>query len=501
MNSFLLSFFIFSPLLGIILLAFIPKKEEKAARIVGLLGTLLPLGSALFIASTYASGKSLTMFAEKIKWIQFGNFPGAENELFTIYYELGIDGFSLVMMLLTALLATLAAITAFSITKHVKGFYMLLLLLEIGMLGVFAAENLLLFFVFFEITLPAMFLLVGKWGKFSSEKAAYSYLIYNGIGSAILLIAFSILFARAGTTNIAELQAVLVRGKLTTFGELLPDSLQLGLFLAIMVAFMIKLPVFPLHRWMVNVHVQAHPAIVMLHAGVLLKIGAYGIVRFGMGLFPEQFEKFAVVLAVLGVINLLYGALLALVQTDFRKVLAYSSISHMGIVLIGLAALNEAGMKGALFQVVSHGLIAALLFFLLGIIEQRFGTSDITKLGGLAKQVPILSGFLLAGSMASLGLPGMSGFVSEFLAFLGLFQAHPILAAIGAIGIILTAVYVLRAVMQVTFGQRECEAKSDMRGVDYIPVVILLACILIIGIVPDVLGEPLRDTLQSLGGR
>ncbi|PHA00295.1 NADH-quinone oxidoreductase subunit M [Bacillus pseudomycoides] len=500
MSSFLLSFFIFSPLLGIVLLAFVPKTKEKAARVVGLLGTLLPLGSALFIASTYASGKSLTMFAEKVKWIQFGNFQGIEKEVFTIYYELGIDGFSLVMMLLTALLATLAAITAFSITKNVKGFYMLLLMLEIGMLGVFAAENLLLFFVFFEITLPAMFLLVGKWGKFSSEKAAYSYLIYNGIGSAILLIAFSILFARAGTTNIAELQAILAGREMTTVGEL-SDSLQLGLFLAIMVAFMIKLPVFPLHRWMVNVHGQAHPAVVMLHAGVLLKIGAYGIVRFGIGLFPSQFEKFAVVLGVLGVINLLYGALLALVQTDFRKVLAYSSISHMGIVLIGLAALNAAGMKGALFQVVSHGLIAALLFFLLGIIEQRFGTSDITKLGGLAKQVPILSGFLLAGSMASLGLPGMSGFVSEFLAFLGLFQAHPILAAVGAIGIILTAVYVLRAVMQVTFGQRKCEAKSDMRGWEYIPAVILLVCILIIGILPDVLGEPLRDTLQSLGGR
>lgn len=500
MSSFLLSFFIFSPLLCIILLAFVPKKEERAARIVGLLGTLLPLGSALFIASTYASGKSLTMFAEKVKWIQFGNFPSVEKELFTIYYELGIDGFSLVMMFLTALLATLAAITAFSVTKHVKGFYMLLLMLEVGMLGVFAAENLLLFFVFFEMTLPAMFLLVGKWGKFSSEKAAYSYLIYNGIGSAILLIAFSILFARAGTTNIAELQAVLAGKEMTTVGEL-SNSLQFGLFLAIMIAFMIKLPVFPLHRWMVNVHVEAHPAVVMLHAGVLLKIGAYGIVRFGMGLFPEQFEKFAMFLGVLGVINLLYGALLALVQTDFRKVLAYSSISHMGIVLIGLAALNAAGMKGALFQVVSHGLIAALLFFLLGIIEQRFHTSDITKLGGLAKQVPVLSGFLLAGSMASLGLPGMSGFVSEFLAFLGLFQEHRVLAAVGAIGIILTAVYVLRAAMQVIFGKSECEAKNDIHGLEYIPAIILLTCILVIGILPDVLGEPLRDTLQSLGGR
>ncbi|MDM5157412.1 NADH-quinone oxidoreductase subunit M [Bacillus sp. DX1.1] len=500
MNAFLLSFFIFSPLLGILMLALTPSKEVRAARGFGLFGTLFPLGIAIVLASTYASGKSLTMFAEKVKWIQFGRFPDVDKEFFSIYYELGIEGFSLVMMFLTALLATLAAIKAFSIQKHIKEFYMLLLILEIGMLGVFAAENLLLFFVFFEITLPPMFLLIGKWGKLNSEKAAYSYLIYNGIGSAILLIAFSILFAKTGTTNITELKEILTGAETTSTG-IISDSLQLGLFLALMIAFAIKLPVFPLHRWMVNVHVQAHPAAVMLHAGVLLKIGAYGIVRFGKGLFPEQFNDFAMVFAILGVVNLLYGAFLALVQTDFRKVLAYSSISHMGIVLMGLAALNVAGMKGALFQVVSHGLIAALLFFLLGMIEERFGTSNITKLGGLTKQVPVLSGFLLAGSMASLGLPGMSGFVSEFLAFLGLFQAKPIIAAIGALGIILTAVYVLRATLQVTFGKGNSEPKRDVHGWEYVPIVLLLACIIVIGVIPEMLGMPLQDTVKMLGGR
>ena len=198
-------------------------------------------------------------------------------------------------------------------------------------------------------------------GKLSSEKAAYSYLIYNGIGSAILLIVFSVLFAKTGTTNITELKEILTSVG-TGGGMAVSSSLQFGLFLSIMIAFAIKLPVFPLHRWMVNVHIEAHPAVVMLHAGVLLKIGAYGIIRFGQGLFPEYFREFATLIAILGVINLLYGAFLALIQTDFRKVLAYSSISHMGIVLMGLGALNAPGTQGALFQVVSHGLIAALLF-------------------------------------------------------------------------------------------------------------------------------------------
>lgn len=498
MNAILLSFFIFSPLLGIFFLALTPKTEVRAVRGLGLFGTVLPLGMAIVLASTYASGKSLSIFAEKIKWIQFGNFPEIDKKIFSIYYELGIDGFSLVMMLLTALLATLAAITAFSIQKNIKGFYMLLLTLEVGMLGVFAAENLFLFFIFFEITLPPMFLLIGKWGKLSSEKSAYSYLIYNGIGSAILLIVFSILFAKTGTTNFTALKNILTGAEPTLLSGV-SSALQQGLFIALMIAFAIKLPIFPLHRWMVNVHVEAHPAVVMLHAGVLLKIGAYGIVRFGKGLFPDQFQNFAMLLAILGVINLLYGAFLALIQTDFRKVLAYSSISHMGIVLMGLAALNASGVQGALFQVVSHGLIAALLFFLLGIIEERFGTSDITRLGGLAKQVPVLSGFLLAGSMASLGLPGMSGFVSEFLAFLGLFQGKPIVAAVGALGIILTAVYVLRATLQVTFGKQELEAKPDIRGWEYVPVLLLLICIIAVGVMPELLGEPLQNTLKTLG--
>ncbi|MEB1809603.1 MAG: NADH-quinone oxidoreductase subunit M, partial [Bacillaceae bacterium] len=273
-----------------------------------------------------------------------------------------------------------------------------------------------------------------------------------------------------------------------------------GLLIALLVAFGVKLPIFPLHSWMLRVHVQAPPAIVMLHSGILLKIGAYGLIRFGVGFFPEQVSQMAAILAILGVINLLYGAYLALIQTDLKMVLAYSSISHMGIVLIGVAALNDIGLQGAVFQVVSHGLISALLFFLIGVYYERTNTSLIPDLSGLARSMPVASGFLLVGAMASLGLPGMSGFISEFLAFLGLFREMPIIAAVGTLGIILTAVYLLRATLNVTFGPTPEKWKElqDIRPVEMVPVLVLLAFIVLIGVYPSVLAEPLQASLQFI---
>ncbi len=377
--------------------------------------------------------------------------------------------------------------------KEWKGYFLLFLLLEIGMLGVFAAENFILFFLFFEVTLISAFFLIGKWGYAEGEKAAYSFLIYNGIGSAILLIVIIVLFAQTGTANFAALHEMIAAGVIS-------DSLQFGLFLALLVAFGFKMPIVPFHSWMVQVHVQAPPAVVMIHAGILLKIGAYGLIRFNIGLFPQQAENFAVLLAILGVINLLYGAFLALIQTDFKMVLAYSSVSHMGIVLIGLGALNEAGIQGAIFQTISHGLIAALLFFLVGVFYERTHTSEIPKLGGMAKAMPLTAGFLLVGVMASLGLPGMSGFVSEFMAFLGLFREMPWLAAIGAIGIIMTAVYLLRAVLGVTYGKanREWAGVTDLHRMEVIPVVVLTVLIVAIGVYPTLLSGPLQTTIELI---
>ncbi|MFP5107221.1 NADH-quinone oxidoreductase subunit M [Neobacillus sp. C211] len=494
--TFVLSILVFSPLLGIVVLAFMPKTEEKAIKAVGFLATLPALLLAIAAYLHYQFGKDLADFTVSVPWIQFRGIAGIEEPVFSVYYELALSGFQLLLVVLTAVVATLSAIAAAKfVKKEWKGYFMLFLLLEIGMLGVFTAENLILFFIFFEITLIPTFFLIGKWGYFEKEKAAYSFLIYNGLGSAVLLIVIMILFAKTGTTNIDTLVQMVADPNAPLSGDL-----KLGLFISLLIAFGVKLPIFPLHSWMLKVHVQAPPSVVMIHSGILLKIGAYGLIRFGMGIFPEQFKTLATLIAVLGVINLLYGAFLAFIQTDFKMVLAYSSISHMGIVLIGLAAMNEAGVQGAIFQVISHGLISALLFFLVGILYERTGTSLIENLGGMAKGMPIAAGFLLAAGMASLGLPGMSGFVSEFMAFLGLFKEMPWIAAVGTIGIIMTAAYLLRAVLGITYGKshREFTGILDLKGVEFMPVVILMLLIVLIGVFPSVLSAPLQTTLETI---
>ncbi|MGO4889170.1 NuoM family protein [Anaerobacillus sp. MEB173] len=491
-ESYFLSLLIFSPLIGIILLAFMPKNQEKGIKLLGFLATLLPLAFAIYAYASFDRTVAGNQFVEYYEWITFG--AEAMGYGLPVAYEVGLNGLGMVLILLTAIVSTLAAIASIHIKKEWKGYFMLFLLLEIGMLGVFAAQNLFLFFLFFELTLIPMFFLIGKWGYVDREKAANSFLIYNGLGSAVMLIAFVAIFVRTGTLNIEALTMMM--------GMLGPehDSFKWGVLIALLVAFGVKLPIFPLHSWMLRVHVQAPPAIVMLHSGILLKIGAYGLIRFGLGIFPEQVKALAVLLAILGVFNLIYGAYLAIIQTDLKMVLAYSSISHMGIVLIGIAALNEAGVQGAIFQTVSHGLISALLFFLVSVFYERTGTSQIDKLGGLARSMPIASGFLLTGAMASLGLPGMSGFISEFLAFLGLFNQFPIIAAVGTLGIILTAVYLLRATLNVTFGPTKDEWMdlNDIRPIEMVPVLILIGFIVLIGVIPSVLAEPLQVTLQII---
>ena len=499
MSHYILSLVVFSPFIGIAGLFLVSKNNEKALKRIGLLGTLPPLLLTFYLYSQYVSGAKFSVFTVFHKWFQLGDGGIRHSQLYAIPFELGLNGISLVMILLTSVLCTLAAFASgLQIKKEWKGYFILLLLLEVGMLGVFMSQNLILFFLFFEVTLVTMFFLIGKWGYFDKEKAAFSFLIYNGLGSAILLFVIMVLFARTGTSNIEVLGQILSVGGQTLLAPI-STELKYVLFAGILVAFGIKLPIFPFHSWMVKVHVQAPPAIVMLHAGVLLKIGAYGVIRFGMGFFPGEFKEMAFWIALLGVINLLYGAWLALMQTDFKLVLAYSSVSHMGIVLIGLGAVNEAGIQGALFQVISHGLIAALLFLLVGYLYERVGTTNIRELGGLAKSIPVFSGIVLAGGMASLGMPGMSGFISEFMAFIGLFQAEPILAVIGTLGIVLTAVYVLRAILNMTFGSQAKELTIvDLKLKETIPAFLLLGFIILIGVYPAILEGPLQVEITDM---
>ncbi|MEJ8544157.1 NADH-quinone oxidoreductase subunit M [Brevibacillus borstelensis] len=500
-NSILLTLIVFSPLLAILILAFVPRHQGGVIKKIGVLGTLLPLVLSLMLFASFNYESSGLQFTETAKWISIpvGLQQSGAIFSFDLDYELGVDGISMPLIVLTAIIATLAAVASWNQKKRLKEYFILFHLLLIGMFGVFAAQNLFLFFIFFELTLVPTYFLIGIWGYGEREKAANKFLLYNGIGSAVMLIAFIVLFMYLNTMNMDKIAAILGSSGHPAAAAMSPEF-RFRLFLAIFIAFAVKLPVFPFHTWMLKVHVQAPPAIVMIHSGILLKMGAYGLVRMGIGFFPEQAYQFAKWMAVLGLINIVYGAVLAFVQKDLKMVMAYSSISHMGIVLLGFAAMNTIGFQGAMFQVISHGFISALLFFLIGMIWERTKTSMIDELGGLAKSMPFASGIMLAGAMASLGLPGMSGFISEFFAFLGLFGQMPILAAIGTLGIVLTAVYLLRAILKTTFGPTPDRfvGVADAQPMEVVPLVVLLGFIILIGVYPAVLANPLQQTLKTI---
>lgn len=528
MNFPILSFIAFSPLLGVIVLLFLPKDQSRWIKMIGIFSTFIPLILSILLFMAYNTTDDGLQFTEHLKWITIPLHDQVSQNIVldgvNLDYRMGVDGLSMPLVFLTALIATLAALASTSIKKRWKSYFILFLLLEIGMFGVFMARDVFLFFLFFEVTLVTMYFLVGIWGYMNREQAANKFLIYNGLGSAAMLIGFLILIYMLGTTTVVSqtdgLLHIAYTGDISTitsnltdpaspyndpnnmFAQLLHISsgAKLGIFLLLLAAFGIKLPIFPFHTWMLKVHVEAPPSIVMIHSGILLKMGAYGLLRFGVEMFPDVASDWAFVLAILGVVNILYGAVLAFAQRDMKLVLAYSSISHMGIVLLGIAAMNAIGLQGAYFQIVSHGLISALMFLIIGSVYERTGTSMIRELGGLAKSVPFISGVFLTAGMASLGLPGLSGFISEFMAFLGLFQHHPVLTVIGSLGIILTAAYILRGVLHITFGpiKEKYAALTDARPVEALSMIVLLTFIVLLGVYPAVLNEPIQTTIQML---
>jgi len=520
----ILSLIAFSPLLGVLVLLFIRGDRGNLIKTIAIATTLIPLLLAAWLYVDYNYQGDPLQYKEQMNWIQIPlNHEGIQqltSYYFDFKYSMAVDGLSLPLVFLTALVSSMAALASVYIKKRWKTFYILFLLLETGMFGVFMAQDLFLFFVFFEITLVPMFFLIGIWGYINREQAANRFLLYNGLGSAIMLVAFLILVATAGFSQVQSQTEAIVyyTGDIHTIAHnLLQDAqsyvnqegspfylsgaMKTTIFLLLLVAFGIKLPIFPFHTWMLKVHTEAPPSVVMIHSGILLKMGAYGLIRFGILLFPGEAKHWAWMLALLGVINIVYGAILAIVQKEFKLVLAYSSISHMGIVLLGLAAFNISGLQGAIFQLISHGLISALMFLLVGSIYERTASTELGSLGGLAAKVPFISGILLVAGMASLGLPGLSGFISEFLAFLGLFETHKVYTIIGTLGIILAAVYVLRGVLNITFGpmpeRLKLKGLRDARLIEAVPMIALVAFILLLGIFPSVLSQPLQQTIGS----
>lgn len=485
------------PLIGLLVLLFLPKGSTRIHRIIGIVSTIPSLLLGVYLYSLFFSNHSYLSYS--LDWFTVPYFEAK------IQYSILLDGFSILFVLLTCIITTIAAFSSSWIKNRTKEYYILILFLQSAMTGVFLANNLILFFIFFEVTLISTFFLIGIWGFLKKERAANQFLLYNGISSAFMLFAFIALFALFHSTNLSTIQESI--NEVVKQKEAFSGPVQMffwSIFLSLLIAFGIKLPVFPFHSWMLRVHTEAPIPVVMIHAGILLKMGAYGLLRFGFGLFPTFMKSIAFILAILGLINVLYGAILALRQHEFKKGLAYSSISQMGIVILGIASMNQVGIQGAIFQTISHGLISALLFYLVGILYERTGTTRLNELGGLAQSMPLFSGILLTAGMALLGLPGLSGFVSELMVFLGLFKVMPFLSAIGTLGLILSAVYTLRLIMKTSFGPITNplnNTESDINMGERSQAFTLLGLIIILGIYPSVLSKPMYNVLQMLVSR
>ncbi|RKP47292.1 NADH-quinone oxidoreductase subunit M [Cohnella endophytica] len=514
-----LSLIVLAPLLGALIVLALPSARSNWLRITAIIFTLIPFILTLWLFADYQPAVGGGAYTEHSTWLSIPlnqeQFNASVTSLKLVFdYHLAVDGISLPLLLLTGVVSTMSALASVHIRKRWKTYYSLFLLLLTGIYGVFLARDLVLFFIFFEVTLIPMFFLIGIWGYYGREKAATRFLIYNGLGSAAMLLSFLILIATLGFSAVEGAGGVnlLFGGNYDTilsnlsnpaayanvdndlthqFGLYLNDQTKWTAFVLLLIAFGIKVPIFPFHTWMLRVHTEAPPPVVMIHSGILLKMGVYGLIRFAMFLFPEQLHAWTGVIAVLGVINILYGAILACVQTEFKLVLAYSSISHMGIVLLGIASLEEVGLQGAIYQSVSHGLISALLFLIVGSIYERTNTTQLSELGGLARSVPFISGVLLLGGLASLGLPGLSGFVGEFLSFLGMFGSMKIVTAIGVLGILFAAVYVLRSILNITYGSlpEQYVGMKDARFIEALPMITLAALIILLGVYPSILTD------------
>lgn len=464
----ILSSLIFLPLIGAVVVLCIPKEKTKIIHSVSLVFSAIPvvLGFVLFFLFDRLTPG--LQFVEKLDWI-----PSLG-----ITYYLGVDGLSVAMLILTPLLSFLSVIFSFNIKERVKEYFFFFLLLETGMIGVFVSLDFFLFYIFWEVMLVPMYFLIGIWGGPRKEYAAIKFFLYTLFGSVIILLAILALYLNSNphTFNIIELSK----------GEPFTRVFQNLIYVALFIGFAIKVPVFPFHTWLPDAHVEAPTAVSVILAGVLLKMGTYGILRISYTILPDAAKFFAFPLAILALINIVYGAFVAMAQTDLKKMIAYSSINHMGYVLLGMAAMTHVGLNGAIFQMFNHGVITGSLFLLVGVIYDRAHTRDIDGFGGLGTKVPVYTGIMTVACLASLGLPGLAGFVSEFMCFLGAFPKFKLITILSISGIVITAAYFLIMLQKVFLGKFNERWKdfTDMDTRELVSVVPLVVIMVVLGVLP-----------------
>lgn len=451
----------------------------------------LALALSLVLFFSFDRGRAGFQFETNVPWIPF---LGAS-------YHVGVDGISMPLVVLNALLTFLAILVAWNLTLRPKEFFALVLVLETAVAGVFTSLDFFLFFLFWELELAPMYLLIGVWGGPRREYAAMKFLLYTVLAGGFLLVGILVLYFGAGlrTFDMVVLSA-----------RDYPLALQTLAFLLLYVGFAVKLPVFPFHTWLPDAHVEAPTAISVLLAGVLLKMGGYGLIRICVSVLPDAAKQFALVLMILAVINILYGAMVALAKTDMKQIIANSSISHMGFVLLGLGAMNQIGLQGAVLQLFTHGTITGLLFIMVGLVYDRTHTRDVRELGGLATQIPIIATVFVIGGLASLGLPSLSGFVAEFLVFVGGFKSGdiwgrtwPLLTALGAFGVVLSAGYILWLLERVFYGplSERWRGLPDATRLEFATIGTLVAVIVLVGVYPNLLLDIVANGVAPIVAR
>jgi NADH-quinone oxidoreductase subunit M len=492
----LLSLVTFLPLLGALVIAFIPRERLVAIRAAALLTALGTFGVSLLLLTQFQAGAAGFQMTEIAEWIP----------AFGIQYKMGVDGISLVLVVLTTTLTWISILASFNISDRVKEYMISFLILEVGMIGVFLALDLFLFYIFWEIVLIPMYLIIGIWGGANRIYATIKFVLYTLVGSLLMLVAIlGVAYtyqAAAGTWD-----GAFDYEQLIAFG--FDPTLQFFAFVGFFLAFAIKVPMFPFHTWLPDAHVEAPTAGSVILAGVLLKLGGYGLIRFNVPLFPDAAQTWAPLIITLSLVGIVYGAIVALVQPDLKKLVAYSSVSHMGFVTLGIFIFQEQGLHGAITLMVAHGVITGALFLLVGVIYERTHDRTIAKMGGLSAVTPVYAALLGFFVLASLSLPGLANFVGEFLVLVGAFAVSPIAAAIAALAMMLAAAYLLWMYQRVVFGEVSDFLKglghhlTDMRPVEVLTLAPLVVLTLVFGLFPGLLLElfqgPVTEWLAHVG--